>query len=663
MHLKQILIGLFILVVMSMIYPFKIYPVSGQVNEQLNDILPNVVIIKFKEELVPQDNNTLTNNSALNDLLRENSILSIKPVLKRKRIKKSNPEISDMSKVYYGYFPGDTSPLEISRNLDESSYIEYAEPKYSHTLCTIPNDSLYGNQNKYFDLIKAPDVWDIIRGENGDIIIAVVDAGTDIRHSDLFDNIWCNEQEKDGIPNVDDDENGYIDDIYGWNFSTNSGDPTGIDSMKFNADHGTYVSGIISAVSNNIKGVAGMSWNATIMPVNTASESEDRVISYGYEGILYAAQNGADVINCSWGSSRNSDFGKDVISYAISVGAVVVGAAGNNGNTYPFYPSSYKNVIAVTATNLNDQLWDLSNFGEYVDIAAPGIDIFSTMADNRYGYATGTSAASALVSGSIGLMRIFNPEWNSIQILQQLVQTADIYHPESEQLKGKRINLYRAITEKPVSIQVLNHTYTDENGNQIIENGELISMNIQLINQLTPISNVTIILNSESEYIRLIKDKISVSSLGTLEQYAAEESFVFEVDKDIPNNINLDFNLHIKADGYEKQHNVFLENVINTTAQHRDASKNIHFHNYPNPFNAGTSIKFRLGRDANTSIYVFNNRGQKVLTLAQQYYPAGVHSIKWDGRDQRGNEVASGIYYLTISTNKFKSTKKMMLIR
>ena len=663
MLLKRLILSTPIVLLNVVVLAIYTYSASGTDNEQVIDMLPNVVVIKFNNQPIFKNSKILTDDNDLNDLLIKNNILSLKSVLKKNQIQKLNTATYDLSKIYYGSFSGDKSPLQVSKSLEGNPLIEYAEPKYTQQLYTIPNDSLFHIQKNYFDIIHVPSVWEFVHGENSDIILAVVDAGTDIRHSDLSDNIWSNLQEINGIAGLDDDRNGFIDDFHGWNFAQNSGDPTGIGTMPFNADHGTYISGIVSAISNNKKGISGTSWNATIMPVNAASESKDRVISYGYEGILYAAQNGADVINCSWGSLSKSNFARDILNFANSVGAVVVGAAGNSGSGSEFFPSAYNNVISVTATDSSDQLWESSNFGSFIDLAAPGTAILSTLANERYGYADGTSAAAALVSGSIGLMMVFKPEWNSTQITQQLLLTSDSLYFESRQIHVGRINLYRAITERPVSIQFLGHTYNDANGNQVIENGESVHLNIQIVNHLTPISNATLILTSPSDYITFIKDTITVSSISTLEHFISEESYVFVVDKDIPNKININFNLKIQADGYQKRQNFFLENVIEKTAHHRDASKYIHFQNYPNPFNSTTNIKFRIGKPAYTSIIVYNNRGQKIRTWAKRYYSSGIHLLQWDSKDEFGNPVASGIYYIMIFTKDFKSTKKMILIR
>jgi len=663
MFLKRLRLGSILLLITSLFIAIPSFPDSSSGESHNDEMLSNLVIIKFKDHLGNRNNKIHTDRSDLNEFLIKHSVTSLQPVVKGNGIVKANKEIYDLSRIYYASFSGNRSPKELAKILETNPLIDYAEPKYISYLCATPNDSLYHIQKDYYDIIRATDIWDAVHGEDSEIIIAVVDAGTDINHSDLADNIWSNQKEVDGLAGVDDDENGYVDDYYGWNFSNEGGDPTGSDSLPFNADHGTYISGIVSAVSNNNSGVSGTSWNAKVMSINAASASEDGLILYGYEGILYAAQNGADVINCSWVGFKKSKFGKDVVNFATSVGAVVVGAAGNDGTNSQLFPASFDNVISVAATDTSDHLWRESNYGSFVDLAAPGTGIFSTMAWERFGYADGTSAAAAIVSGSVGLMRVLNPQWNETQIKQHLKITADSHNFDSNQVSGGRINLYRAITEEPVLVEIMDYTFLDANGNNLIENGEHVDLGIQLLNHLAPISNITATLSSSSEFITFIKDKISISSIGTLEYYTTDDSFRFVVDKDIPNKISLNFDLKIETNGYQNQQSITIINSISQSGYHKDADKYILFDNYPNPFNSSTSIKFRLAEPTWASIIVFNDTGQEVRTLNDSFYTAGVYSLEWDGRDQSGKSVASGIYYLMIRTKNFKSTKKMMLIK
>ena len=370
-----------------------------------DDVVPNVIIIKFSEYQTINENTISTQNPVLDNRLKDAGILSLKSIFSRQpsRLKKSIT--TELSNIYMAHFQGKKTPWEVSELISSWPEIVYAEPKYLHYIVeTIPNDTLYeNNQSAYYEVIEAPKAWDRVKGEQGEAIIAIVDGGTEIGHIDLSDNIWQNQVEVDGEIGVDDDDNGFIDDLYGWNFPNQSGDPTGLPNTS-NADHGTHVAGIACAVTNNITGVAGTSWNATLMGINASDENSDRVIAYGIEGILYAAENGADIINCSWGRQGGySYYEQEIINHATSLGAVVIAAAGNNNSDLSFYPASYANVLSVAGTDVDDnRYWD-SNYGPNVDLAAPGVNIFSTFSDNTYGYSTGTSMSSPVVAGSGGI--------------------------------------------------------------------------------------------------------------------------------------------------------------------------------------------------------------------------------------------------------------------
>ena len=223
------------------------------------------------------------------------------------------------------------------------------------------------------DKIAGPEAWEICHGSD-DIVIAVIDTGVDYNHRDLQGNIWCNEAELNGATGVDDDGNGYIDDLHGYNFAYNNSDP-----MDDNG-HGTHVAGIIAAVGNNGLDVAGVCWNARIMSVKILDAGGDGVTADGASAIYYAVANGADVISLSWGSEEDSQVIKDAVAYARRQGVLVVAAAGNEGADISFYPASYPGVIAVAATESNDKRWYLSDYGDWVDIAAPGRDILSLRA-------------------------------------------------------------------------------------------------------------------------------------------------------------------------------------------------------------------------------------------------------------------------------------------
>jgi hypothetical protein len=337
----------------------------------------------------------------------------------------------------------------------------------------LPNDQYYSNQ-WYLSRIKAPVAWEKISGSPS-ITIAVVDSGVDINHPDLKDNIWVNKKEIAGN-GIDDDHNGFIDDVNGWDFVLNVPDP----SPKFEGDwsesglaHGTIVAGIIAAVGNNNKGITGVSWQAKIMPLRALNSQGEGKISSVVRAIDYAVNNGADIINLSFVGFNYNQALQDALQRAYEAGVIVVAAAGNEqegGKGYnidedPIYPACYhgKNgeniVIGVAASDALDQKTDFSSYGfKCVDITAPGISFFSTIPvgsnlnepNKLYdGFWSGTSMAAPIISGSLALIAEINPQLHPTQVVNILLQSADnisLLNPNYlGQLGSGRVNLERAI--------------------------------------------------------------------------------------------------------------------------------------------------------------------------------------------------------------------------
>ncbi|MGE5426184.1 MAG: S8 family serine peptidase [Bacillota bacterium] len=338
----------------------------------------------------------------------------------------------------------------------------------------LPNDPYYSNQ-WYLTRIKAPVAWEKVSGSPS-VIIAVVDAGIQINHPDLKDNIWVNQKEIAGNKK-DDDHNGFIDDVNGWDFVTNTPDP----SPKFDAgwtesgiSHGTMVAGIIAASGNNREGIAGVTWKARLMPLRALNDKGEGSIGSVIRAIDYAVNNGADIINLSFVGFNYSQALYDAVQRAYNAGVIVVAAAGNeqeDGSGYntdkdPIYPACYdgKNgenmVIGVAATDALDQKADFSSYGfRCVDVTAPGVSFFSAITyggnpeepDKYYdGFWSGTSMAAPVISGSLALIAETNPHLKPTEIVKILLQSSDNIsrlNPDYlGQLGSGRVNLDRSIT-------------------------------------------------------------------------------------------------------------------------------------------------------------------------------------------------------------------------
>ena len=303
--------------------------------------------------------------------------------------------------------------------LDANPAVEWAEPNYTFTLDAVPNDPNYSTQASYLNRLEMPAAWDFTTGRS-DVVIAILDTGVAMSHPDLAAGIWTNPLE---IPDngIDDDGNGFIDDVHGWNFAGNN------NAVADDYGHGTHVAGIAAARINNMTGIAGMAGGTTIMPVkvfypppNVLGTYEDLI-----RAIIYATDNGARVINMSLGATSYSRGEEAAVDYAWNHGAVVVAAAGNTGRNTYHYPAAHHNAIAVAATDASDNRAGFSTYGDFVDVAAPGVSVLSTLVNGGYGGMSGTSMASPHVAGLAGLLFSLNPQLTNAQVRELIEKNVD----------------------------------------------------------------------------------------------------------------------------------------------------------------------------------------------------------------------------------------------
>lgn len=294
-----------------------------------------------------------------------------------------------------------------------------------------PNDELYKNQNGMRRLVgsqgqdRLGTTWNQTIGAYN-VIVAVSDTGMDQNHPDLKNQLWTNPNE---IPDngIDDDQNGFVDDVHGWNFSKKNNNP--FDDEKHG--HGTHVSGIIGAEGNNKVGITGVNWKVSILPVKYLDGNGRGSTQKGVETILYAANMGARVVNASWGGASKSQALTDAIEYALNKGTLVVAAAGNSStdtDKMAHYPSGSPSlgVIAVASSASDGSLSNFSNWGETtVDIAAPGSGILSTVPNANWKQLSGTSMASPMVAGVAGLILSVKPELSVLDLRNAILNAVE----------------------------------------------------------------------------------------------------------------------------------------------------------------------------------------------------------------------------------------------
>jgi hypothetical protein len=351
--------------------------------------------------------------------------------------------------------PAGMTVEEALKVFNKTDGVLYAEPDYRVTVdLTIPNDTRFdelwgmnntGQSGGTIDAdIDAPEAWDISTGSK-DIIVAVIDTGVDYTHPDLAANMWVNAGEIPGN-GQDDDHNGYIDDVYGYDFCNYDGDP--MDDHY----HGTHCSGTIGAVGNNNQGVAGVCWNVRIMALKFLDSGGGGWTSDAINCVNYSRIMGAKLSSNSWGGGGYSQGLKDAIDAAGAAGMLFVAAAGNDGSnndTYPHYPSSYdsESLISVMATDRYDNKSSFSNYGPVsVDLGAPGSSILSCEPGNQYQYHSGTSMATPHVAGACALLWSMNSAAGNLEIKNTLLETVDPTLA-GQCVSGGRLNLYNAILE------------------------------------------------------------------------------------------------------------------------------------------------------------------------------------------------------------------------
>jgi len=449
-------------------------------------ILPDKFVIKLKEK----------NEAALSRFKQEwqaYGVTSIEPkfpfigeISKEELAKKG---AVNLNIVYSVQVSSPNSIYYILNKIQGEEALEYAEPLYWHDLLANVNDPFTnlstGTQRLFYNMIGAYDAWNYSTGDSS-VTIAVIDAGTRWNHEDLIQNLKTNP--RDPINNIDDDRNGLVDDYRGWDFSDDDND-----ASPTTNGHGNSVASFCSARGNNGIGVAGIAFTCKLLPIKIYGNS-----FAGYDGIAYAAAQGANVLNLSWGRSGggSSAFEQDVVNYAANNrGAVLVAAAGNSAGNYDFYPASYDNVISVVHTQLDDRIEPFSSSSYKIDLSAPGSELFGITTSGTYGNAgTGSSLAAPIVSGTAALIKSVFPNYTPQQIAELIrINTDNINDIGNNYLRiGKmgsgRLNIFKAMSqESQVSVRAVERRITNmQNSSQLLP-GDTVNLACTFQNYLNQI--------------------------------------------------------------------------------------------------------------------------------------------------------------------------------
>jgi subtilisin family serine protease len=464
------------------------------------------------------------------------------------------PDLSRIYKLELDLQPGQ-SVEEVLAAYNADPDVEYAELNYMVSTNLTPNDPLYGEQwalNK----IDASIAWDLETG-SPEVVVAVVDTGVDYRHRDLQANMWMNPGER-ANNGVDDDGNGYVDDIYGYDFCTYGGKLRDSDPLDDDG-HGTHCAGIIAAKGNNRLDITGVCWRAQIMGLKFLDSTGTGWVADAVAAFYYAVENGANVTSNSWGGGGYCRCMEEAIDYAYSQGVIMVAAAGNSNSSAPFYPAFYDHMISVAATGPSDERASFSNYGDWVDLAAPGVDILSLRASgtsmgtiyNDYTtIASGTSMACPHVAGVYALVLSAQPEWSTELVIGHVVNTADDLGVGY--LGSGRVNAYRAVTMPPgVELVYKDYVFDDSPGDNDgrVDPNERFYLDVKIKSNWGPASGVWAYLSSDSPWVRVTDSNAFYGAMSPQEQKSALEPFVIEASPNCPVQSIIPFTVTIYADG------------------------------------------------------------------------------------------------------------------
>ncbi len=450
----------------------------------------------------------------------------------------------DISTIYQFTYTIDVPIESLIEALNRIPEVIYAQPEFVHELCYVPNDPRL-NQQYFHTTINSYGAWDSVRCDST-VIIGISDTGCDITHDDLVGSIAYNYN--DPINGVDDDNDGYIDNFRGWDFGENDNNP----SVEA-SDHGNWVSGLAAATSDNGIGIAGSSFGARFMPIKIATSGGS--LRQTWSSIVYAADHGCQIINCSWGNTYKEPLGEDIVNYAtFNRNALVVAAAGNNSTQEEYYPASYRNALSVAGTVANDEKWSKSNsqsakgssWGYFVDVTAPAAGYYSTAMNNGYTFMYGgTSFACPIVAGVAALVKFAFPELSSIALAEQIkaqsdkIDTIAFNFPYEDMLGTGRINSRNASTN--IDRPGIRYTNFSLNKNSVLLPGDTVVLKLDLANYLASTESANISLEFNSKFIKLINNKQLIKNFSHNDTIVGLE-FSFTFSSELP----LDFEAFAK---------------------------------------------------------------------------------------------------------------------
>ena len=687
--------------------PFK--PVTTLTAKVDQKYVADAIVVEFKEEAnvrpVLQQGVVTTGIAAVDQVNKEFQVTKMYREFPDVEAAAEARSVNgpDLSRYYIVKFNSGTSVDEVVKAYSENPMVDHVEKIGIHPVFeSIPNDPyfLYNPpyvhpQWNFYDTddndIDATDAWDLETGDET-VILGDLDTGLQYNSGDLGGsspytegNVWINWPEYNGTPKVDDDGNGYVDDWIGWDF-VNGGSPCYEGEDCYTEDneptdfngHGTHVGGIMGAITNNSYMVAGLAggWNtAPSDPANGVKIMALRIgwsaphpvydevgyvrMDFAAQAMYYAANKGCTAVNCSWGSSNSGGLGA-AVDYAIANGVLVCAAAGNDGDSVPDYLGQRTDVINVCAVDSNDVKPWWSDYGTWVDVSAPGVDVISTYSyhynPNYVAWVSGTSQASPHATGLAGLLKSYDASLTR-QELWDLITTyteyIDDHNPAYAGLMGSgRLNAHMALD----AVVAPSVTVIQPNGGEVLYIGQVYTImwdasdNVGIDTTIVEYS----VDSGQSWWVIAELSGNPGSFDWTVTGPPSSECRVQVTCCDAVGTCGSDMSDEDFCPPYKRVARNFSIVAKNPLIPREFSLAQ----NYPNPFNPTTMIAFDLPKECEVDLAVFNVLGQKVETLISRELIAGHHEVVWNAES-----VPSGIYFYSIKAAEFNATRQMVLMK
>lgn len=524
--------------------------------QYVDEFLPKTIVFKLKEANRNVASKTTIDNIQLNKLFNELGLVKLQKKFPNK-LKEERVGFVDLSLIYEFTYTNNYDVAEAIILMYRLKLFDYVEPHFLPKLCYTPSDTLISNQ-WYITKINAENAWNTSTGDTN-IVIGITDTGWDPTHPDLIGNVKKNYN--DPINGFDDDADGYIDNFLGWDLANDDND-----ALWESTSHGVNVSGIAAATTDNVTGIAGVGFNTKFLPVKISNSAGQ--LTHAYEGIVYAADHGTHIINCSWGGYSTSQFNQSIIDYAIiNKGCIVIGAMGNDNSDDVFYPAGFKGVLSVAGTLQTDVRNSTSNYGFYADISAPGDNMQTTGANGGYGINGGTSMAAPVVSGAAAILKSQFPSYTNQQIAALIQATADdisgLNSSYVDQIGTGRVNLFNAINASSSEfMELTNHIATDNNNNVFVA-GDTLEIETFFTNYLDPLTGLSITLSSTSPYVNIIDGNALLPNVATQAVVSNNsDKFLVQILAGAPQNEKVTFKVVLSNGSYTN--NEYFNVTLNT---------------------------------------------------------------------------------------------------